>query len=46
GVLILQDRLDLTHEYLHLAFDGHPLADDEAFIESTTRRLLLEGRQP
>lgn len=46
GVLTLQDRLDLTHEYLHLAFDGHPLADDETFIESTTRRLLLEGSPP
>lgn len=38
----LQDRLDLTHEYLHLAFDAHPAGQDEIFIETLTRRLLLE----
>ncbi len=38
----LQDRLDLTHEYLHLAFDGYPSSQDEHYIESLTRQLLLE----
>lgn len=38
----LQDRLDLTHEYLHLAFDGHPSGLDEEYIERLTRHLLLE----
>lgn len=38
----LQDRLDLTHEYLHLAFEAHPNGQDEAFVESLARHLLLE----
>ncbi|MCY1425718.1 hypothetical protein D9M71_415130 [compost metagenome] len=38
----LQDRLDLTHEYLHLAFEAHPHGQDEGFIESLARQLLLE----
>lgn len=42
GVLSLQDRLDLTHEYLHLAFEAHPNGNDEAYIEGLARRLLLE----
>lgn len=42
GVLSLQDRLDLTHEYLHLAFEAHPNGQDEAYIEGLARRLLLE----
>ncbi len=37
-----QDRLDLTHEYLHLAFDAYPSGQDENFIETLTRRLLLD----
>lgn len=37
-----QDRLDLTHEYLHLAFDAHPNGQDEPYIEALARRLLLE----
>jgi uncharacterized protein YfaQ (DUF2300 family) len=42
GLTSLQDRLDLTHEYLHLAFEAHPRSSDEAFVESLARRLLLE----
>lgn len=42
GVLSLQDRLDLTHEYLHLAFEAHPNGQDETYIEGLARRLLLE----
>lgn len=34
-----QGRLALTHEYLHLAFRHHPNGADEAFVESTARRL-------
>ncbi|RMQ47710.1 putative secreted protein [Pseudomonas cichorii] len=42
GVLSLQDRLDLTHEYLHLAFEAHPNGQDENYIEDLARRLMLE----
>lgn len=42
GLLSLQDRLDLTHEYLHLAFEAHPNGQDEDYIESLARHLLLE----
>jgi uncharacterized protein YfaQ (DUF2300 family) len=42
GVLSLQDRLDLTHEYLHLAFEAHPNGQDENYIEGLARHLLLE----
>ncbi|WP_431225535.1 DUF2300 domain-containing protein [Serratia sp. L9] len=38
----LEDRLDLTHEYLHLAFAAHPNGQDEAFVEQLARHLLLE----
>lgn len=38
-----QDHLALAHEYLHLAFDGHPLAQDEAAVERLARRLILEA---
>lgn len=37
-----QDRLDLTHEYLHLAFDGYPSGLDEQYIENLTRHLLMD----
>lgn len=37
-----QDRLALTHEYLHLAFAAHPDGLDEAFVETWARRLILE----
>lgn len=42
GLLSLQDRLDLAHEYLHLAFEAHPNGQDEDYIESLARHLLLE----
>ncbi|WP_114192226.1 DUF2300 domain-containing protein [Edaphovirga cremea] len=38
----LQDRLDLAHEYLHLAFAAHPNGQDEEFVERLARYLLLE----
>lgn len=38
----LQDRLDLTHEYLHLAFNGYPSSLDESYIENLARHLLME----
>lgn len=42
GFFSLQDRLDLTHEYLHLAFIAHPNGQDEAYVEGLARTLLLE----
>lgn len=42
GLYSLQDRLDLTHEYLHLAFSAHPNGQDETYIEGLARHLLLE----
>ena len=42
GFFSLQDRLDLTHEYLHLAFVAHPNGQDEAYVEGLARSLLLE----
>ena len=42
GLYSLQDRLDLTHEYLHLAFEAHPNGQDEDYIERLARHLLLE----
>lgn len=42
GLYSLQDRLDLTHEYLHLAFEAHPNGQDEGYVESLARHLLLE----
>lgn len=42
GLYSLQDRLDLTHEYLHLAFEAHPNSQDEDYIEHLARHLLLE----
>jgi uncharacterized protein YfaQ (DUF2300 family) len=42
GMYSLQDRLDLTHEYLHLAFAAHPNGQDETYIEGLARHLLLE----
>jgi uncharacterized protein YfaQ (DUF2300 family) len=42
GLLSQQDRLDITHEYLHLAFEAYPSGQDENYIEHLARRLLLE----
>lgn len=44
GLQSLQDRLDLTHEYLHLAFEAHPNGQDEHYIEGLARYLLLEAQ--
>lgn len=41
GLRSQQDQLDLTHEYLHLAFEAHPHGQDEDFIEAWARRLVL-----
>jgi uncharacterized protein YfaQ (DUF2300 family) len=35
-----EDRIALTHEYLHLAFARHPRGQDEQFVEATARRLI------
>ena len=43
GLRSEQDRLDLLHEYLHLAFATHPNGQDETFVETLARRLLLES---
>ncbi|WP_292436526.1 DUF2300 domain-containing protein [Methylobacter sp.] len=42
SVLNQQDRLDITHEYLHLAFEAYPSGQDENYIEHLARRLLME----
>ncbi|MDP1771206.1 MAG: DUF2300 domain-containing protein [Methylobacter sp.] len=42
SVLSQQDRLDITHEYLHLAFEAYPSGQDENYVEHLARRLLLE----
>ena len=34
-----EGRVTLIHEYLHLAFRGHPRGRDEAFVERTAQRL-------
>jgi uncharacterized protein YfaQ (DUF2300 family) len=39
-----EDRRSLAHEYLHLAFRRSPRTRDEAFIETTARRVL--GEEP
>jgi uncharacterized protein YfaQ (DUF2300 family) len=41
GFYSLQQRLDITHEYLHLAFADYPSGQDETYIEQLARRLLL-----
>lgn len=40
GVQSLDERLTLAHEYLHLAFSGHPRGTQEGFIENQARTLL------
>ena len=40
GAQSLDERLTLAHEYLHLAFSGHPRGHDEVFVEDRARRLL------
>lgn len=40
GVGTANDRLTITHEYLHFAFANHPRGRDEDFVEHTARRLV------
>jgi uncharacterized protein YfaQ (DUF2300 family) len=40
GLASEEDRIALTHEYLHLAFAHHPRGQDEGFIEQQARQLL------
>lgn len=42
GLHSLNNRLTLTHEYLHLAFSTYPSGQDENYIEQWARR-LIEG---
>jgi uncharacterized protein YfaQ (DUF2300 family) len=37
------DEVSVLHEYLHIAFRGHPRGQDEKFVESMAR-LILEER--
>ncbi|WP_018604467.1 DUF2300 domain-containing protein [Uliginosibacterium gangwonense] len=37
-----EDRIALAHEYLHLAFEGHPRAYDEVLVERLARQLIME----
>lgn len=37
----IEDKITLTHEYLHLSFKNHPLGRDEDFIEQTAKTLVL-----
>lgn len=46
GFYSLQQRLDITHEYLHLAFGEYPTGQDETYIEQLARRLLLGKETP
>ncbi len=40
GVASANERLTLTHEFLHFALANHPLGRDEDFVERTARSLL------
>ena len=40
GVATANERLTLTHEYLHFALAYHPRGQDEEFVEQTARQLL------
>lgn len=42
GLVSLNHRLTLAHEYLHLAFSAYPSGQDENYIEQWARR-LIEG---
>lgn len=43
GLVSLNNRLTLAHEYLHLAFSAYPSGQDENYIEQWARR-LIEGK--
>jgi uncharacterized protein YfaQ (DUF2300 family) len=40
GIGSVNERLTLTHEYLHFALANHPRSRDEDFVEETARSLL------
>lgn len=40
GYRSLEERIAVAHEYVHLAFAGHPAGRDEAFVEAQARKLL------
>ena len=40
GIGTANERLSVTHEFLHLALGNHPRGRDEEFIERTARKLL------
>lgn len=39
GLVTLEDRITLAHEYLHLALKGHPAGQNEALVEQLARKL-------
>jgi len=41
----IEDKITLTHEYLHLAFKNHPSGRDEDFIEHTAKNLILHEEE-
>ena len=42
GLPISQEaRITLAHEYLHLAFGQHPRGQDEVFVETMARQLIM-----
>ncbi|MDR1660840.1 MAG: DUF2300 domain-containing protein, partial [Azoarcus sp.] len=40
GLKTVEDRLTLTHEYLHLGLRHHPSGHDEDLVERWARRLI------
>lgn len=38
-------RITLTHEYLHLAFAHHPRGQDERFVETLARELIMGAQR-
>lgn len=40
GIATANERLTVTHEFLHIALRHHPRGRDEEFIERTARKLL------
>ena len=42
GLLTVNDRITIAHEYAHMGFRFHPKGTDEIFLEKTARRLIGE----
>lgn len=38
----IQDKITLTHEYLHLVLKNHPSGQDETFVDQLAKRLVFE----